>query len=65
MGTVACISFILGLAIGTIVAITAICIYGNAFERSMRALGDSTAKFIQRKSDLINKAKQDSNESND
>lgn len=46
MNTEVCISFVAGLAIGVIVTII---IYGNAFERSMRALGDSTVKFIQKK----------------
>ena len=46
MNTALCISFVAGLAVGVIMTIT---IYGNAFERSMRALGDSTVKFVQRK----------------
>lgn len=58
MNTATCISFILGLAVGVIMTIQ---IYGNAFERSMRALGDSSIKFVQRK--LM--AKPDSDESND
>lgn len=45
MNTALCISFVAGLAVGVIMTII---IYGNAFERSMRALGDSTAKFVQR-----------------
>ena len=45
MNTALCISFVAGLAVGVIVTII---IYGNAFERSMRALGDSTVKFVQR-----------------
>ncbi len=58
MNTVSFINFVAGLAIGVIMTII---IYGNAFERSMRALGDSTVKFVQRK--LM--AKPDSDESND
>ena len=45
MNTVAFISFVAGLAIGVIVTII---IYGNAFELSMRALGDSSIAFVQR-----------------
>lgn len=59
------IGALIGLAFGAAIAITAICVYKNAFEKSMEALGSSTAKFIYRQKELMDKANKDSDKSND